>query len=79
MKNYSISDAARLLEIDRTTLRRWIRKKTIPAPTPGIIHGRLSKFWTAVEVDKIRKHMAAGYWGKGIDRRTGKKARGAKT
>src|SRR6267154_1327168 len=40
MKNYSISDAARLLQIDRTTLRRWIRKKNIPTPTPGIAHGR---------------------------------------
>lgn len=75
MKTYSISDAAKLLEIDRTTLRRWIRKKKIPAPIPGIVEGRLSKCWTEYEMAKIREHKAAGYWGKGIDRKTGKKAK----
>jgi excisionase family DNA binding protein len=75
MRTYSISDAAKLLEIDRTTLRRWIRKKQIPAPTPGIVEGRLSKCWTEDEIAIIRGHKAAGYWGKGIDRKTGKKAK----
>ena len=75
MKVYSVSEAATALEVDRTTLRRWIRKKQIPAPTPGIVDGRLSKFWTEKEMTKIRAHKAAGYWGKGIDRRTGRKAK----
>jgi excisionase family DNA binding protein len=79
MKVYSVSEAAVALEVDRTTLRRWIRKKQIPAPTPGIVDGRLSKFWTEKEMTKIREHKAAGYWGKGIDRRTGKKAKQLKS
>lgn len=78
MKTYSISDAAKLLEIDRTTLRRWLRKKKIPAPTPGIVKGRLSKCWTEDELAKIREHKAVGYWGKGIDRKTGKRAKRTK-
>jgi excisionase family DNA binding protein len=75
MKSYSISDVARLLAIDRTTLRRWIREKRIPAPAPGIVGGRLSKCWSKEQMAKIEEHKAAGYWGKGIDRRTGKKAK----
>jgi excisionase family DNA binding protein len=75
MKVYSVSEAATVLEVDRTTLRRWIRKRQIPAPTPGIVDGRLLKFWTEKEMAKIRQYKVAGYWGKGIDRRTGKKAK----
>ena len=75
MKNYSISEVSRLLGVDPTTLRRWIRKKQIPVPTPGIVNGRLSKCWTEKELAKIRVYKNLGYWGKGIDRRTGKKAK----
>ncbi|HEV2223494.1 MAG TPA: helix-turn-helix domain-containing protein [Candidatus Acidoferrales bacterium] len=78
MRTYSISDAAKLLEIDRTTLRRWLRKKKIPVPTPGIIEGRLSKCWTEDEMAKIIEHKATGYWGKGINRKTGKRAKRTK-
>jgi excisionase family DNA binding protein len=75
MKSYSISDAAKLLEIDRTTLRRWIRNRKIPVPIPGIVEGRLSKCWSEDELAKIKEHKTAGYWGKGINRKTGKKAK----
>jgi excisionase family DNA binding protein len=75
MKTYSVSEAARILEVDRTTLRRWVREKQIPAPTPGIVRGRLSKFWTEEEFDKIKEHKTSGYWGKGVDRKTGQKAK----
>jgi excisionase family DNA binding protein len=75
MKTYSVSDAAKVLKVDRTTLRRWIRKKQIPVPTPGIVRGRLSKVWTEEEMGDIRQHIANGFWGKGINRRTGKRAK----
>ena len=75
MKTYSVSDAARVLEVDRTTLRRWIKKKLIPVPTPGIVNGRLSKVWPEEDMAKIKEHIRKGYWGRGIDRRTGKKAK----
>jgi transposase len=78
MKTYSISDAARIFEIDRKTLRRWIRKKQIPTPALGIVNGRPSKVWTDKELVKIRQYFESGYWGKGIDRRTGKRAKGKK-
>jgi excisionase family DNA binding protein len=75
MKGYSISDVARLLAVDRTTLRRWIREKKIPSPSPAILEGRLSKCWSKEDLVAIEQQKAEGYWGKGIDRRTGKKAK----
>ena len=75
MRTYSVSEVAKILKLDRTTLRRWVREKQIPSPTPGIVGGRLLKFWTQEELAKIQEHKTTGYWGKGIDRRTGKKAK----
>jgi hypothetical protein len=64
-----------MLETDPKTLRRWVRKKLIPSPAPGIVNGRLSKCWTENELVEIKKYKAKGYWGKGINRKTGKKAK----
>ncbi len=75
MQTYSISEAVEVFGVDPKTLRRWIRKKQIPAPVPGMKEGRLCKLWSEKDMAEIRKHMDLGYWGKGIDRRTGKKAK----
>jgi excisionase family DNA binding protein len=75
LKTYSISEAAILLGVDRTTLRRWVRQKLVPAPTPGMVNGILSKVWNESDIEQLRKHKRASYWGKGLDRRTGKKAK----
>lgn len=75
MKSYSVSEAARILGIDRRTLQRWVRDKQIPAPKAEIVAGRLSKSWSEEQIAKIREHKDSGYWGRGIDRRTGKKAK----
>jgi transposase-like protein len=75
VKSYTISEAASVLGVDRTTLRRWVRQKKVPAPTPGIVDGILSKLWTENDMEQLRKHKARSYWGKGLDRRTGRKAK----
>jgi excisionase family DNA binding protein len=79
MKSYSISEAAKVLEVDRKTLGRWVRKKQVPAPTPGIVDGRLSKIWTEKDMEQLRNYKDIAYWGKGINRKTGKKAKPKKT
>ena len=73
MKKYSVSEAAQILEIDRRTLQRWVNRKAIPAPTAGLINGRLVKFWTDAEMALIRENKVAHYGGKGLNRRTGKR------
>jgi excisionase family DNA binding protein len=75
MKKYSVSEAARVLEVDRRTLQRWVNDKVIPAPTAGIVDGRLVKFWTEAEMGLLREHKKNHYAGKGLDRRTGRKAK----
>jgi excisionase family DNA binding protein len=75
MKTYTVSEAARAAGVDRRTLQRWIRNKHIPNPKAEIIDGRLRKSWTAGEIERIKEYKKASYWGRGIDRRTGKKAK----
>jgi excisionase family DNA binding protein len=75
MKKYSVSEAAQILEIDRRTLQRWVLRKAIPTPTPGFVNGRLARFWTEAEMALIKENKIAHYAGKGLDRRTGKKAK----
>jgi DNA-binding transcriptional MerR regulator len=72
---YSISDVSRLLAVDPKTLRRWVQRKQIPTPTPGIVNGRLAKCWTERDFVAIKEFRKSGYWGKGINRKTGKKAK----
>lgn len=47
----------------------------IPNPKVEIVEGQLRKSWTSAEVEQIKEYKKVGYWGKGIDRRTGKKAK----
>jgi excisionase family DNA binding protein len=75
MKKYSVSEAARILEVDRRTLQRWVNDDVIPAPTAGIVNGRLVKFWIEAEMGLLREHKKNHYSGKGINRRTGRKAK----
>ena len=75
MQRFSISEAARICEVDRRTLHRWIAKKQIPKPKVEIVEGQLRKTWTPEEIAQIKEHKKTGYWGKGINKRTGKKAK----
>jgi excisionase family DNA binding protein len=73
--SYSISEAARELGVDRNTLYKWIREKHIPAPKAVFVSGIRLRVWTENQFAKLRDHKAKSYWGKGLDRRTGKKAK----
>jgi DNA-binding transcriptional MerR regulator len=75
MKTHSISEVARITGVDRRTLHRWIAKSQIPRPKAEIVDGQLRKSWTDEEVTTIKEYKKTAYWGKGIDRRTGKKAK----
>ncbi len=39
------------------------------------MNGRLVKFWTETEMALLRDHKKNHYAGKGLDRRTGRKAK----
>jgi excisionase family DNA binding protein len=75
MRTYSVSEAAKAAGVDRRTLQRWIAKKQIPSPRVEVADGQLRKSWSATEIAEIQEYKKANYWGKGLDRRTGKKAK----
>ena len=73
MKTYSISEAARILGINRATLHRWIQDGAIPSPSTKIISGIRCRLWTETEMAKLKEHKAVKYWGKGINRKAAKR------
>jgi excisionase family DNA binding protein len=68
MKAYSISEAARLLGVDRRTVQRWVSDKRIPAPTTQVLAGVRLRFWTEQDMAKLKEYKATRYWGKGESR-----------
>jgi excisionase family DNA binding protein len=75
MRQYTISEAARELGITRNTLYKWIREGEIPSPKQTFVSGIRLRVWNEQQTSKIREYKANNYWGKGVDRRTGKKAK----
>ena len=77
MKKYSISEAARICGVDRRTLHRWIGREEdrFLRLKSDFMDGQLSESWSATELAEIREYKKTNYWGKGIDRSTGKKAK----
>lgn len=68
MKAYSISEAARVLGVDRRTLQRWVRERRIPVPTTQVLAGVRLRYWTENDMAKLSEYKAARYWGKGKGR-----------
>jgi hypothetical protein len=63
-KKISISEAARLLEIHRGTIRRWINSGSIPQPISEDTAGARLRYWSEegfAEVKEYRdKHFGEG-------------------
>jgi excisionase family DNA binding protein len=65
MADYSISEAARQLGIQRRTLYKWIREKHVPAPSTRVVAGTRIRFWTEKGMAKLRQYKAERFWGRG--------------
>jgi DNA-binding transcriptional MerR regulator len=61
MAQYSISQAARLLEIHRATLHRWIEKRLVPQPVTQEIAGSQLRYWTEEGLARLREYKAQNY------------------
>jgi len=61
MRNYSITEAARELGIQRATLYEWIRGKKVPIPTAQVISGVRFRFWTEAEFKVLTSYKAEHY------------------
>jgi excisionase family DNA binding protein len=74
MKIYSVSEAADVLDVNRSTLQRWIRGGFIKAPAATIVDGKLVKSWTEEDIATIKEFKKNSYRGKGMNRRKGNRA-----
>ena len=74
-RQYTMSEAAKELGVQRNTLYNWIREKQIPAPKEVFVSGIRLRVWTEKQMAMLREYKTTSYWGKGVDRRTGKKAK----
>ena len=72
MADYSISEAARQLGIQRRTLYKWIRERRVPAPATRVVAGTRIRFWTEKGMAKLRQYKAARFWGRGKSRKNKK-------
>jgi transposase-like protein len=74
-RQYTISEAAKELGITRNTLYKWIRAGSVPNPKETFVSSIRLRVWNEEQMAKVREYKKKNYWGKGIDRRTGKKAK----
>ena len=61
MRNYSITEAAKELGIQRATLYEWIRRKKVATPTAQVISGVRFRFWTEAEFKALKSYKAEHY------------------
>jgi hypothetical protein len=63
-EKYSISETARLLNIHRTTLHRWIRTGVVPRPIEETTAGVQLRYWLRDGFSKVeqykREHFREG-------------------
>jgi len=55
-KKFSISETARLLGVDRGTIRRWIKKGLIPKPTAENTAGARLRYWNKDGFAKVKEY-----------------------
>ncbi len=70
MKTYSTKQVARMVGIDRATLRRWLLSGKIREPRRIKNGGINARVWTARDVERVKKYKAAHYWeGRGLKKK----------
>lgn len=78
MKKYSVSEAAKELGVNRATVYRWLRNSVVPGLIEEVVAGVHVTYWTDKELQAAAAYKGGHYYGKGVDRRTGKKAKNAR-
>jgi excisionase family DNA binding protein len=61
MRRYSISEAARKLQVQRATLYDWIAKNLIPTPHPVAVSGVRVCLWSQSQFREIERYKAEHY------------------
>ena len=61
VKPYSTAQVAKVLEIGRQTLHRWIRKNPRLAPRKRTVGGVVVRMWDLSDLARIRKYKDQNY------------------
>ena len=61
MRVYSTSQTAKMLQIGRATLHRWIREAKVPAPRIRRVAGVSVRMWTVEDVRSVRRYKNQNY------------------
>ena len=59
--SYSTVQAARILEIGRQTLHRWIASGAVAAPRLSNVAGVRVRIWTERDLERVRKYKQQNY------------------
>jgi len=68
-EKFSISETARLLGVNRGTLRRWIKKDLIPEPIAEDTAGARLRYWSRDGFAKVKEYREK-HFGEGRGERT---------
>jgi DNA-binding transcriptional MerR regulator len=79
MAKVSISEAARRLNVHRTTLHRWIEEGLVPKPTAEDVAGARLRYWNEVDFAKVEEYKRQNYWGQGKKRTKSKRPKKSKS
>lgn len=61
MKTYSTAEVARIVEVHKATLLRWLYAGSIPEPRRQSNGGVDFRIWTEHDVERVRRYKAANY------------------
>jgi DNA-binding transcriptional MerR regulator len=61
MKTWSTTEVARIVEVHKATLLRWLYAGSIPEPKRYRNSGVDFRIWTERDVERVRKFKAANY------------------
>lgn len=68
-EKFSISETARLLGVDRGTIRRWVKKGLVPKPIAENTAGVRLRYWNKDGFAKLKDYREK-HFGKGRGKRT---------
>jgi hypothetical protein len=59
---YSTIDVARAINVDKSTLLRWLRSKKIAEPTQKTVAGVMIRVWSEKDLERAKKYREERYY-----------------
>jgi hypothetical protein len=59
---YSTLEVARAIDVDKSTLLRWLRSKKIAEPTQKTVAGVMIRVWSEKDLERAKKYREERYY-----------------